>query len=75
MVQGLEHPASQASGMALIPGQGTKIQAKKKKKKKKALPPPLNGLSMSLSLRETRAAEDGMETSFYPQHLVQSVSP
>ena len=30
--------------MALIPGQGTKIQAKKKKKKKKALPPSLNGL-------------------------------
>ena len=47
--------------MALIPGQGTKIPAKKKKKK--ALPPLSmdSGLLMSLSLRETRAAEDGME--------------
>ena len=34
-----------------------------------------SGLPMNLSLRGTRAIEDRMEASSYPQHLVQSVSP
>ena len=74
MVQALGLPTSSVADMGLIPGQGTKIPAKHKQK---PLPPPSmdSGLLMNLSLRETRAAEDGLETSSDPQHLVQSVSP
>ena len=66
-------PASNVGDMGLIPGWGTKIAAKNKKKPL-LLPSMDSGLPMKLSLRGTRATEDGLETSSYPQHLVQSVS-